>query len=171
MTTTPRSDRPSLTDRLLPADAARYRGPRWVPIALAAYATLLTGRSLVHLLAPDGGAQSIATIDTGVAGGDNIIGMFGQWGAVQLLLALVVWVVLWRYRGLVPLMTLILLAEPLLRMGAGALKPIETVGTAPGAVADWVTPVLLTVLLLAAVRLRRDATDAHPTPDFGGRRA
>jgi hypothetical protein len=35
----------------------------------------------------DDGAHSIATIDTSVAGGASIIAPFGQWGAIQLVLA------------------------------------------------------------------------------------
>jgi hypothetical protein len=52
-----------------------------------AYLVFITMRSLIHLLLPDGGAQSIATIDVHVAGGSDIVAMFGQWGAIQLLLA------------------------------------------------------------------------------------
>lgn len=37
-------------------------------------------RSLAHIILPDGGAGSIATIDLNIEGGDIIIGMFAQWG-------------------------------------------------------------------------------------------
>jgi len=69
------------------------------------------------LFSADGGAQSIATIDTKVAGGDNIIAVFGQWGATQLLLALLLWFLLLRYRGVLPLVILVLLIEPFFRAG------------------------------------------------------
>jgi hypothetical protein len=68
----------------------------------------ITGRSLIHLLLPDGGAQSIATINVHVAGGANIVAMFGQWGAIQLLLAGLLWVLLLRWRGLTPLLLLLM---------------------------------------------------------------
>lgn len=144
--------------RLLPVDAARYTGLPFALWGLGLYDILWTGRSLVHMLAPDGGAQSIATIDTDVAGGDNIIALFGQWGAVQLLLAAIVWVVVWRYRGLVPLMLLVVLVEPMLRIGVGQLKPLTAVGTPPGAVADYVVLPLLAVLLLASLTGRRTSS-------------
>ena len=48
-----------------------------------AYLVFITTRSLIHLLLPGGGAQSIASIDVQVAGGSNIVAMFGQWGAIQ----------------------------------------------------------------------------------------
>lgn len=143
----PATGSPRVMSRLLPADAGSYLGPRWVLVVVALYDVLWTVRSLIHMFASDGGAQSIATIDTDVAGGDNIIAMFAQWGVVQLLLALVVWVVLWRYRGLVPLMLVVLLLEPLMRIGIGQLKPVTTVGTAPGAVADYVVVPVLAVTL------------------------
>jgi hypothetical protein len=34
-----------------------------------------------------------------------------HWGAAELLLALVIWIVLWRYRSLAPLMILVVIAE------------------------------------------------------------
>ncbi len=69
---------------------------------IGVYLVLITVRSLIHLLSPDGGAESIATIDTSVEGGANIIAIFGQWGAIQLLLAALLWVLLLRYRGRLP---------------------------------------------------------------------
>lgn len=138
--------RPHLSN-LLPADANRYRGYLFAWWAAIAYLVVITVRSLIHLLSADGGAGSIATIDTSVAGGPNIIAVFGQWGAIQLLLALLLWVLLLRYRGLTPLVLLVFLAEPLLRGFAGQLKPIETIGTAPGAALNWfIVPVMLVLL-------------------------
>lgn len=114
----------------------------------AAYLALLTVRSLIHLFAPDGGAESIATIDTTVAGGENIIAIFGQWGAIQLLLAAVLWVLLLRYRGLTPFVYLIFVVEPVLRGISGSLKPVEAEGIVPGHVLNWFAVPLLAVGLL-----------------------
>ena len=96
-------------------------------------------------------AASIATIDTNVAGGNNIIAVFGQWGATQLLLALLLWVLLLRYRGLLPLVIVILIVEPFLRALSGHLKPIETMGTAPGAALNWFAVPILAILLYLAL--------------------
>jgi len=117
----------------------------------AAYLVLITARSLIHLFSSDGGAHSIATIDTSVVGGSNIIAIFGQWGAIQLLLALLLWTLLLRYRGFTALVLLTLLLEPFLRSMAGHLKPIETVGTAPGAALNWVVVPILAVMLWMAL--------------------
>ena len=135
---------------LLPSDPTRYDGPavaRWVTTFLL---VVITIRSLVHLFSPDGGAHSIATIDTSVAGGNNIIAIFGQWGASQLLLVGALWVLLLRYRGLIPFILSVLLMEPFLRGLSGHLKPISTLVTAPGAALNWyVVPVVAVTLYLA----------------------
>ncbi len=135
---------------VLPSDPASFHGPlvaQWLTIALL---LPVTARSLVHLFAPDGGARSIATIDISVRGGGNIVGLFGQWGAIQLLLAGLQWLLLVRYRGLTPLILCVLLLEPFLRGLSGRLKPIETVRTAPGARLNWIAvPIVAIALYLA----------------------
>jgi hypothetical protein len=135
---------------LLPSDPTRYDGPavaRWVTTFLL---VVITIRSLVHLFSPDGGAHSIATIDTSVAGGNNIVAIFGQWGASQLLLVGALWVLLLRYRGLIPFILSVLLLEPFLRGISGHLKPIATLATAPGAALNgYVVPVVAVTLYMA----------------------
>ena len=137
---------------LLPSDARVYKGPEFARWAAMAYLVIITVRSLIHLVAPDGGAESIATVDTSVAGGGNIIAIFGQWGAIQLLLAAVLWVLILRYRGLTPLVLLVFLVEPLLRGAAGFSKPVEAMGTPPGAALNWVVVPVMAVLLILALR-------------------
>jgi hypothetical protein len=158
----PVSWRPS-TAQLLPRDPRVYVGPA-LPYAVAILVLLgVTARSLVHVFLPDGGAHVIATIDTSVAGGANIIGLFGQWGAIQLLLAGLLWVLLIRYPGTLPLVLCVFVVEPLLRSLAGYLKPIETVGTAPGSAFNFaLLPLLLPALYLALCpgRGRASSSDA-----------
>lgn len=140
---------------LLPTDPTRFAGPAATWWFAAAYLTLVNVRSLIHLVAPDGGAGSIATVDVAVAGGANIVAMFGQWGAVQVLLAALLWVLVLRYRGFVPLVLLACLVEPALRELAGVLKPLETVGTAPGAALNGVVvPVLAIACWLSLCPVR-----------------
>lgn len=77
-------------------------------------------------------------------------------GAIQLLLAALLWVLLLRYRGLTPLVIATMLIEPLLRHLAGSLKPLETMGTAPGALLNLaVVPLLALVLYLSVCPARR----------------
>ena len=135
---------------LLPSDPTRFGGPAiatWITTILL---VVITARSLVHLFLPDGGAHSIATIDTSVAGGDNIVAIFGQWGASQLLLVGALWVLRLRYRGLIPFILCVLLLEPILRVISGHLKTIVTLATAPGAALNgYAVPVVALTLYLA----------------------
>lgn len=145
----PTSLAPSIAE-LLPTQPLRFAGPMLARWATVLYLSIITVRSLLHLLLPDGGAHSIATIDTSGATGANIIAIFGQWGAIQLLLAALLWVLILRYPGFIPLALLVFALEPFARGLAGHLKPIVTVGTAPGAALNWVAaPVLLLMLWLS----------------------
>jgi len=110
---------------------------------------------LVHLFAPDGGADSIAHIALNVAGGSNIVAIFSQWGASQLLLACVQWVVLLRYRFLMPAMLALVALEQLLRLLAGYLKPLQVESAPPGAYGTYIILVLSLVFLLLSLRPQR----------------
>ena len=128
----------------------QYRGnaiTKWLFVAM----TILTvGRSLAHMFLPDGGAQSIATIPLdsfSPVAASVIIGMFSYWGLSQLLFGLLFVLVLWRYQSLIPLMWLFIFIEWTGRLLLGFYKPIETVGTAPGAVGNYVIPVLVLIML------------------------
>jgi hypothetical protein len=112
----------------------------------------------VHILAPDSGAQSIASMDTGVAGGGNIVALLAQWGGAQLLESGVIWAALCRYRGLIPLMLGMVTAEQLLRVGIGSRKPLSTARTPPGALSKILLPAA--ALALAASLTRPDTPPA-----------
>lgn len=133
--------------RLLPRDAADFRGPRGAVVFLAAVNAVGTARSLVHVLAKDSGAQSIASMDTQVAGGPNVIGLLGQWGGGQLLESMLIWTVLCRYRGLVPAMLATVTLEQGLRIAIGERKPLVTEHTPPGALSWGLLPVAAAVLV------------------------
>jgi hypothetical protein len=133
---------------ILPKTNNKYQG-----LEIAYYFLILTTivntlRSLVHMFAADGGAHSIAGINVAVDGGSNIIAIFGQWGSSQLLMAILCWVIIIRYKFFTPLAILLLLLEQLLRYGVGQLKPIISEHTPPGAIS---TKILIPVLILALV--------------------
>jgi len=135
-----------------------YRGRRaslWFLIALTA---LATARSLIHVLAPDGGAGSIAGIDISVAGGQNIVAIFAQWGWTQLLLALVGWVVLARYRFLVPAILLLQLLDWGGRTLVGMLKPFLVDAPPPGAYGNLIIVPLVAIALWFSLPGRDDRT-------------
>jgi hypothetical protein len=141
-----------------------YRGnpiAKWVFVLL----TLVTiARSLVHMFSSDGGAQSIATIplDSFTANGaDAVILMFALWGLSQLLIGIIYGIVLWRYQALIPLMYLLMVFEYGMRIFLGAIKPIETTGTAPGAIGNYViVPLAIIMLVLSLRKSDREAQDA-----------
>lgn len=151
---------------LLPRAVEEYRGARWALVVLLVYNVVATGRSVVHVVAPDSGAGSVGTIDVDVEGGNNVVALLGQWGGAQLLMALVVWVVLARYRGLVPLMLAGAVLEALLRLLVGQLKPLETVGTPPGAPGTWISLVVCGAALVASLvpRDRVAPPSGRPAP-------
>lgn len=140
---------------LLPDAPAEASGPMSARVFTLLYLGVILVRSLIHLFAADGGAQSIATIDIGVQGGDSIVAMFAQWGAVQLVLGLALTVLVVRYPGLVPLVLASLAVELVLREVAGALKPVATMGMAPGAAGNAAALVTVTAALLLSLCPRR----------------
>jgi hypothetical protein len=118
-----------------------YRGApvaKWVFVALVAMTVV---RSLAHIFLPDGGAQSIATIpldDFTSNGASAIVHIFALWGLSQLLFGLLYVVVLWRYQTFIPLMWLFIIIEYIGRMLLTITKPFEIMGTAPGAVGNYI---------------------------------
>lgn len=119
-------------------------------------AGLSTARSLIHLLAHDGGAGSIAGIDLAKAGKSGTLFGFGLWGSAQLLYALIQVVVVSRYRSLVPLMYVLLILETLLRAFAGRTKPVPLTRTPPGATGNaLLLPLAVCLLALSLASARR----------------
>ena len=138
---------------LFPHVDRSYAGHRFAIYFLVLLTLVSTARSLVHLLAPDGGANSIAGIALNVAGGNNIVALFGQWGASQLVLASLQGLVLLRYRFLVPAMLAVAVMEQLLRLLAGSLKPLEVASAPPGTYGTYI--VLTLSLLFLGLSLRK----------------
>jgi uncharacterized membrane protein HdeD (DUF308 family) len=111
--------------KLLPNNPTRFEGFRVIRVVTAIYLLVMVARSSIHLFASDGGAQSIAGIDTSVEGGDNIIAMFHQWGAIQLILALFLFVLFFRYPGLTSLILLTLTLDPVMRFVEQVIQPMK----------------------------------------------
>ncbi len=135
------------------------------PVALYVFfalTALTLWRSQHHLFAPDGGAQSIATIPLdsySIGAASTIIGIFSLWGLSQLLLGLIYLIAALRYRAMIPLLYLLFVVEYVIRLGIGFAKPIETVGTAPGSIGNLIfIPLGLAMLALCLIprRLKND---------------
>jgi len=139
------------TKKVLPKDPSRFEGFRLIRLITALYLSLMVIRSCIHLFAADGGAQSIAGIDTSVEGGNNIIAIFHQWGAIQLILAALLLVLFFRYPGFTPLILLTLAIEPVMRLIAGQMMGVTTTGTPPGEALNGAAFCLLLILFIAAL--------------------
>ena len=134
----------------------RFRG-----IKISQYAFLLITaativRSLIHVFAPDGGAQSIATIPLASYSAEaaaTVILMFSLWGLSQLLMGIVYLGVYLKYKSLIPAMYVLMIAEYAMRIVIGQMKPIVTTGTAPGSIGNWImVPVCAILLALSLIR-------------------
>jgi hypothetical protein len=137
--------------RIFPRDPSRFEEFGPVRLITALYMFVMVARSCIHLFAADGGAQSIAGIDTSVEGGDNIIAIFHQWGAIQLILAVLLLVLFFRYPGFTPLILLTLALDPVLRFVAGQQMSLTTTGTPPGEALNGASFYLLLILFLASL--------------------
>ena len=151
-----RINRPKMShlfSALLPATANNtVRGMKLPVYVFALIAIVSTARSLIHLLAPDGGAGSIAGMDLNVAGANGIIFAFALWGSSQLIYALIQLAVAFRYRSLIPFMYVLLILEALLRMLVGRMKPVSFTHTPPGAIGNWVILAVAAVMLVLSSR-------------------
>ena len=139
-------------NRLFPIVEKDYTGARAPYYFLIFIAIVSTIRSLIHIFTPDGGSNSIAGIAVDVEGGTNIIAIFAQWGAVQLLLALLFWLVILRYRFLVPIMLAVIVIEQFFRIGAGQLKPLVVSSPPPGAIGSMLLLPLAFIAFLWSLR-------------------
>ena len=108
-------------------------------------------RSCIHFFSSDGGANSIAGIDISVEGGDNIIAIFHQWGATQLLLVLLLYVLFFKYPGLTPLIALTLVIEPIFRLISGKIMPVTAEATPPGESLNGASFYVLAVLFIVSL--------------------
>jgi hypothetical protein len=116
-------------------------------------------RSCIHILAPDGGAGSIAGIDVSVAGGSDIVSMFAFWGLSQLLMGIVYLVVYFRYKSLIPFMYLLILVEYSGRIAIGLIKPLQASHTPPGAIGDYIMIPLAILMLILSLKRPKKKTD------------
>ena len=133
---------------LLPAQADNViRGSRLSFYLFIAIATIGVVRSCIHIFAADGGAGTIAGLDLSVPGANEVIFAFALWGSAQLIYALLQWVVILRYRSLIPLLWGVQLLETLLRMLVGRIKPVTFAHTPPGAYQNYVYLVLCLAML------------------------
>lgn len=138
--------------KVLPEDPGLYEGSQIIRVALFLILVVMVVRSCIHLFSSDGGAERIAGVDTSVEGGNNIIAMFHQWGAIQLLLAAVLVVLFFRYPGFTPLILLVVAFDPVLRFVASRKMKLTSTRTPPGAALNGVAFVVLMLLFFISIK-------------------
>ena len=138
-------------NKVFPTDPSIFEGSQFVRIIAALLLFVVVVRSCIHLFAADGGAQRIAGIDTTVEGGKNIIAMFHQWGAIQLILGVLLIVLFFRYPGFTPLIVLTLAFDPVMRFVASRILSVTSTRTPPGAKLNAPAFVVLALLFVASL--------------------
>jgi hypothetical protein len=117
-----------------------YRGQK-IAIWLFALLTLMnTGISFAAIFKADGAAQSADGIplDTyGSSAAQAVIGVVAFLGLARLLLCVLFIIALVRYRAMIPLMYVLIVADWLAHKGIGMMKPIARAGTPPGLYVTW----------------------------------
>ena len=127
------------------------------------FTLLMTWRSILHMLFEKYGFHEIANF-LPIEGDPDpmllIYRFFSLWGFVQLIFCLVCWVVIFRYRALIPLMYLLWLFEwgfrtfgyPLIREDI-TIQGIYALGASPGAVgAPYATFLLIILFSLSLIQ-------------------
>ena len=135
-----------------------YKGRKIALYIFYLFTIVTVVRSLIHMFTPDGGAQSIATIPLDTYTNESastVILIFSLWGLSQLLMGIFYVIVNWRYKSLIPLMYLFIFVEYVMRLLLGILKPIETTGTAPGSVINYILPPIAMILFLLSINSKK----------------
>ena len=153
-----------ILNKLFPERANNdFRGQKIVLWGFIAFTLLMTWRSIIHMFFEQYGFHEIANFSM-IAGDPDpmilIYRFFSLWGFAQLIFCFVCWVVIFRYRALIPLMYLLWLFEwsfrtfgyPLIREDI-AVQGIYTVGATPGAVgAPYITFLLIILFSLSLMQ-------------------
>ena len=139
----------SILHQILPPQLDNtYRGRRlalwlFLPVLLMktgiALGTIFNGRNAAQ------SADGIPLDRFGPGGAEAVVALFAIWGLAQLLFSVFGVLALVRYRAMIPLMFVLLLAEHLARKGILLVKPIATTGTHPG---SYINLALLAVMFL-----------------------
>ena len=152
---------------LLPTPADnQYRGSKVAFWFFIAFVCLMTWRSIIHMFFEEYGMHGIANliILSGEPDPMPLIYMFfSLWGFAQVIFCGVSWIVIFRYRALIPLMYLFWLIEwsgrlflyPLLGKSVLA-SGIYSSGNTPGVEGAPYVTVLLILLLLLSMREQKN---------------
>ncbi len=159
---------------LIPRTASNdYHGGRVPLYFFLALVGMTTFRSFVHFLREDSGVNSIASIVVfpGSPDPNHVIYMFSAlWGSQQVIMVVLYFIVLVRFRNLIPLMWALMFLEVLFRMGVGSLHPLTPeyyVRTPPGKLMNFPLLLLSLTMVIIAIRNSVRAADASVAPSQG----
>ncbi len=145
---------------VLPPKRNQYRGSQLAFYFLILLGCMFSFRGSVHYFAPDGGSGIIAgfPLETYSAGAvQAIINGFGVYGIGHLLEAVIVWLVLFRYRSLIPITYAFILSSQILGAVLLTVKPLPVVP--PGQIGVYVLLPLTSVFFLLSIRKSATAAD------------
>ena len=142
---------------ILPAKRNDYVGHPFALYFLILIALRNTFRGCVHYFSPDGGSGIIAGIplETYSEGAvQSIINSFGVYGIGHLVEAVLVWLVIFRYRQLIPLAYVFLIASQTLGVALLSWKPLPVIP--PGQVGVYVSLPLSIVFFLLSIKRKAE---------------
>ena len=131
-----------------------FQGHRFALWGFILFTLLMSWRAIIHMLFEQYGFHQIANFQA-ISGDPDpmllIYRFFSLWGFAQLIFCIVCWIVIFRYKALIPLMYLLWLFEwafrtfgyPLIREEI-AVQGLYTHGMTPGSVG---APYILIILL------------------------
>ena len=146
---------------ILPKSANNdYKGYNIAKYVFLVIIFVTIGRSCIHLLAPDGGAGTIAGMDTSGATGQNLITIFALWGQSQLLIGLFFIIVYLRYKNLISFCYIILLIEYAGRIIIGGFfKPGITTHAPLGAFFNIIMVPLSIIMFILSIMIPKESNN------------
>ena len=124
---------------ILPNPNNNYLGSKISLYYLVVLACMFTFRGCVHYFAPDGGSGIIAgiPIETYPEGAvQTIINAFGVYGIYHLIEAVLAWLIIFRWRAMIPLFLLYVMVTQALGVVLVTMKPLPVIP--PGQIVVYV---------------------------------
>ena len=149
-----------MLEMLFPKSADNnYLGYKSVLYIFIPFLMLMTWRSLIHMSFEEFGLHGIANVKVLTGNPDPmplIYAFFSVWGLVQLIFCAFAWIVIIRYKSLMPLIILAFLVEWSVRVFTSSAivnNPIYSDGITPGMVyAPYVTLFLLILFVFSLIK-------------------
>ena len=140
---------------ILPNPNNNYLGSKISLYYLVVLACMFTFRGCVHYFAPDGGSGIIAgiPIETYPEGAvQTIINAFGNYGRYHLIEAVLAWLIIFKWRAMIPLFLLYVMVTQALGVVLVTMKPLPVIP--PGQIVVYVLlPLSVLAFFLSVKRM------------------